>query len=281
MSPINIVLVHGILGFRRKFGIEYFNGVKELLTKFTPNILVPVLDPAGSIILRGERLRTLILGALGDGTLDPAQRTHVIAHSQGGLDARYMLSPKNPHLTPRNSLAGKIASLTTIGSPHQGSQIADLLMLKPVDRAVGSLELLIHHPELGQDFVEAMLDRLGIEPEALADLGTESMKQFNASYPDEPRVRYFSIAGKGRAGVPETSLFLYEFHHHIKAVTGEENDGLVAVSSAQHWPTDGQEWPADHAEEIGHDLNRPDLAPVSGFDYLGAYEAIVNRVKGL
>src|SRR6266567_5839909 len=156
---MNIVLVHGILGFRRKFGIEYFNGVKERLTKLTPNILVPVLDPTGAIVLRGEQLRSQILAALSDGTLNPSEKTHVIAHSQGGLDARSMLSPQNPHLTAGNNLAGKVASLTTIASPHQGSPIADLLALKPLDQRLRKLELLIHHPELGQDIVEAMLDR--------------------------------------------------------------------------------------------------------------------------
>jgi hypothetical protein len=31
-QTMNIVLVHGILGFREKFGIEYFRGVAEHLT---------------------------------------------------------------------------------------------------------------------------------------------------------------------------------------------------------------------------------------------------------
>lgn len=275
---MNIVLVHGILGFREKFGVEYFNGVKERLSKFTPNILVPQLDSTGDIRACGEQLREAILAAFAGGALEAGAKTHIIGHSQGGLNARFMLSPKNPH---GGDLAGRITSLTTVGSPHQGSPVADLLALKPLDHKLGSLELLIHHPNLGQDIIRAMLERLGIDPDALTDLGTDAMKQFNLDYPDNPGVRYFSVAGAGRTRSPETSLFLFEFYHHIKSVTGEDNDGLVTVSSALRWPAGAMTWPADHADEIGHDLNSPELKPASGFDYLAAWEAIVNQVKSL
>ena len=189
--------------------------------------------------------------------------------------------PKTRTSQPGTILPGKVASLTTVASPHRGSPIADLLALKPLDQQIGKLELLIHHPELGQDILEAMIDRLGIDPEALLDLGTDSMKQFNQSFPDDLKVRYFSVAGAGRSAIPQTSLFLYEFYHHIRSVTGEDNDGLVAVSSAQRWTADGQTWPADHADEIGHDLNSLELDPAPGFDDLAAYEVLTNRVAAL
>jgi len=74
---------------------------------------------------------------------------------------------------------------------------------------------------------------LGINPDALSDLETENMKQFDQDFPDHPKVRYFSVAGQGRAGAPQTALFLFEFYHWIKSVTGEENDGLVSISLAK------------------------------------------------
>jgi triacylglycerol lipase len=121
---MNIVLVHGTLGFREKFGVEYFNGIKERLSKFTPNILVPQLDPTGTIRTCGDQLREAILGAFASGAVEPGAKTHILGHSQGGLNARFMLSPKNPK---SEDLSGKITSLTTISSPHLGSPIADLL----------------------------------------------------------------------------------------------------------------------------------------------------------
>jgi triacylglycerol lipase len=273
---MNLVLVHGILGFREKFGVEYFNGIKERLSKYTPNILIPQLEATGTTSTCGEQLREAILAAFASGALDRDGETHIIGHSQGGLNARYMLSPKNPN---SKDLAGKITSLTTISSPHQGSPIPDLLALKPVDHDFKSLELLIHDRDLGQDIVRVMLARLGVNPDALTDLGTEAMKKFNLEYPDNPDVHYFSVAGAGRAQIPQTSLFLYEFYHHIKSLTGEDNDGLVTVPSAQRWPEGAVIWPADHADEIGHDLNSPELKPLPGWDYLAAWEAIVNNVS--
>lgn len=265
---MNIVLVHGILGFREKFGLVYFNGVQRHLEKAGHKVLAPQLDATGPIRERGEQLRRAISTAFSDGALDPSAKTHVIGHSQGGLDSRFMLSPGNPHTTRANDLAGKIASLSTIGSPHNGSPIADLLAGKDL----GPLATL------ARDTVADTLRALGIDPDALFDLETSRMAQFNGDYPDNGAVRYFSVAGKGRARMFPTAVALLEFHRHIKAVTGEENDGLVAVSSAERWGASWPAWPADHADEIGHDLNRPPgFGPLAGFDYLGAYDAIVGE----
>ena len=269
---MNIVLVHGILGFREKFGLVYFNGVQEHLEKAGHKVLVPQLDATGPIHERGEELRGLISKAFSDGTLDPAAKAHIIGHSQGGLDSRFMLSPGNSHTTPANDLSGRIASLSTIGSPHHGSPIADLLAGQEVSGPLGTLARVA---------IRELLEALGINPNALFDLETGRMREFNRKYPDHPEVRYFSVAGKGRAGVFATSGALLLLHRHIKSDTGEENDGLVSVSSAERWGASWPAWPADHADEIGHDLNRPpDFGPLAGFDYLGAYDAIVTGVRG-
>ena len=41
---MNIVLVHGFLGFREKYGIEYFRGVAEHFRAKSLKVLVPELD---------------------------------------------------------------------------------------------------------------------------------------------------------------------------------------------------------------------------------------------
>lgn len=272
---MNIVLIHGILGFCKKFGIEYFNGVKDRLTKSGPRVLVPELDPAGSIFTRGEQLRALLLQAFRDSTLDPDDETHLIGHSQGGLDARFMLSPANPQNSGANDLSTKISTLTTISSPHQGSPVADFLLLRPLDRWLRRLAKFIGRPVLAEEFVESGLELFGVDSMALEDLCTGSMQQFNEKYPDNPAVRYLAVAGTGRGRKPETSLFLLGFHHYIKAVTHEANDGLVTVSSALRWPEGSQIWPTDHADEIGHNLDNLPLH----FDHLAGYEDVVKRAS--
>ena len=119
---MNIVLVHGILGFREKLGIEYFRNVAEHFREKGLKVIAPVLEPTQGIEYRGAQLRDQINAAFANGRLDPSQKTHIIAHSTGGLDSRWMLSPVNP-----DRIQASIRSLTTISTPHQGSSIADLI----------------------------------------------------------------------------------------------------------------------------------------------------------
>jgi hypothetical protein len=77
---MNIVLVHGILGFRVKFGIEYFRGIAEHLREKGFLVIAPVLDPTQGVEFRGGQLRDQINAAFADGDLDRAQKTHIIAH---------------------------------------------------------------------------------------------------------------------------------------------------------------------------------------------------------
>ena len=54
---MNIVLVHGILGFTREAGVDYFRGVAEQFREKALRVLVPALDPTHGIALRGTQLR--------------------------------------------------------------------------------------------------------------------------------------------------------------------------------------------------------------------------------
>lgn len=274
---MNIILAHGILGFRTKFGIEYFNGVREHLEQWPAQVFVPEVSATEGIEARGEQLRQAILKAFADRTLNPDEPAHFIAHSMGGLDSRYLLSPANPHTTPENDLAGRIASLTTISTPHRGSPIADLLALEPVEEFAEHhrLRALLEGLLAGEDLAAHLLSHLGISLDGLKDLTTESTAQFNRATPNNSRVRYFSAAGRGRDGGAPTAVVLRPFHEYITKKTGQANDGLVAVASAQWDGFDPNFWPADHADEIGHDLDR--LLDAPHFDYLARYDDIVRR----
>jgi triacylglycerol lipase len=274
---MNIILAHGILGFRQRFGIEYFNGVREHLAELPARVFVPEVSATEGIEARGEQLREAILKAFADGTLDADAPAHLIAHSMGGLDSRSMLSPGNQLTTPENDLAGRIVSLTTISTPHRGSPIADLLSLEPVEEFVDHhhLHVLLEGLLEGKDLAAHLLGHLGISLDGLKDLTTESAARFNRNTPDNPRVRCFSVAGRGRDDGSPTAVVLRPFHEYITRRTGLASDGLVSVESAQWAGFDANLWPADHADEIGHDLDHPLEAP--HFDYLSRYDAIVRR----
>src|SRR5579872_7101113 len=105
---MNIILAHGVLGFRERFGIEYFNRVAEHLRTLPANVFVPEVSPTGGIEQRGDELRSQIVVAFNDGSLTPNEKAHIISHSMGGLDSRYLLSPATK-TTAENDVATRIA----------------------------------------------------------------------------------------------------------------------------------------------------------------------------
>jgi triacylglycerol lipase len=265
---MNIVLVHGILGFREKFGIEYFRSVVEHFQEKGLRVIAPVLDPTQGIEFRGGQLRDQINAAFANGALDPTQPTHIMAHSMGGLDGRWMLSPVNP-----NRIQARIRSLTTISTPHQGSPIADLIDSPERLAPFGELPFG-PHPNL----LQPALDALGISLNGLRNLTTASCQRFSATFTNDPVVAYFSVGGAGRSDFPFTSRFFFLFHQYISALTGQANDGMVTVQSAQWGRFDGNTWPGDHADEVGTSL---DTVGPSSFPWLARYDLILANVAGL
>jgi triacylglycerol lipase len=266
---MNLILTHGFLGFRHFFGINYFNGIKEYLEKtfdtLPLRVIVTEVEPLGEVQRRGKtQLRDQIEDAFNTRILDPDESTHLVAHSMGGLSARFCLSPKNP-----GNMADRITSLTTIGTPHRGSPIADLL-------TAGSLPFSSEIRSIfGLSSEEIDISLYGID-----DLTTETASRFNQQTPDHPKVQYHSYAGRGRAGTKPTCALLLPTHALISKTTGEENDGLVTVTSASWGQLIGI-WPADHADEIGHDLDSGVSAKPQAFDFLLEYKKIVEEIKEL
>jgi len=109
-----VVLAHGFLGFDEiELGRNkhlYFRGIGTHLEKLGAQVYSPRVPPASSISARAQRLADLIRAL-------PEPRVNIVAHSMGGLDARYAIS--------QLGLGGRVASLITIGTPHLGTPLAD------------------------------------------------------------------------------------------------------------------------------------------------------------
>jgi triacylglycerol lipase len=274
---MNLVLHHGFFGFAHIGEIVYYNGVKDRLTAKFPDlrILTTQVAPAGGIAVRGGQLREQIVQALGPGgTFDSNEATHIIAHSMGGLDARFLLSPKNPV-----NLSGQITSLTTISTPHKGSPVADVVV--KIRDSIGREERLLAHA------LTAALAHAHIPAGGLDDLTSDGVKKFNDEFPDSDQTKKFSVAGVGRGinvlGINIDTCVALRLPHRIitdRTKEGEPNDGLVSLDSAT-WGTGPELWPADHADEIGHNLDLGAEAAPTHFDYLAKYEALVERLRHL
>ena len=71
---------------------------------------MPALSPTGGVAERAQRAQ----GFRAQGDVGPV---HILAHSLGGLDSRYMIS--------KLDMAERVLSLTTLGTPHRGTTFAD------------------------------------------------------------------------------------------------------------------------------------------------------------
>lgn len=243
---MNLVFASGFLVPQRILGLDYF---RDLPARY-PDALFPNVPVDGRIRDRAPILAEKIKQRY------PTGEIHVIAHSMGGLDTRYLLS-KN-----LLGLADRVVSLSTVSTPHCGSPVADLLF--------GLF------PGLDDAIVRAALDQVRtVRSGALDDLTTASAMHFNQENPDVPHVRYLSYFGSGNV-----SLVLRPTHDFIQARGQKDeeriNDGVVSMASAK-WPNELAEppWAADHLAQVGHNLDTFDLH--SSFDHKAAFERVIQR----
>jgi triacylglycerol lipase len=214
-----IVLVHGLCGFDALVlgggGRRYFRGVVTHLESRGLRVYRPRLPGVGSVPERAEKLADYIRSL-------PDDKVNVIAHSMAGLDARYAIA--------RLGLGDRVASLVTIGTPHRGSPVADLVVSGPAR------------------LVRAVFQRVGGKTHALEWLTTRSAGRFNDEIVDDLRVKYYSVVTRAR---PARSLnpILFAPHYYLRRRAGS-NDGLVPASS-QRWGEILVECDADHWGQIG------------------------------
>jgi triacylglycerol lipase len=151
MQPYPIILAHGIarfdwltesiwqrikltlwqphLFFESLFDrLHYFNGVATYLKRHDFDVHKTSVRFAASPATRAQDLRLEVERVLAQ-TGRP--KVHIIAHSMGGLDARHMIADLG--------MAAQVASLTTIGTPHLGTSLADRQLIPEVRAAIALL----------------------------------------------------------------------------------------------------------------------------------------------
>lgn len=169
-------------------------------------MILTSVPPSASIEERAVKLSEDIEKKAG------GKSVNIIAHSMGGLDARYMIS----RLKPPNV---RVRSLTTIASPHRGSAFADYCFDQ-----IG--------PERLPKIYRA-LQTMQISTGAFSQLTRRYMEEnFNPKTPDREGVKYFSY---GATATPPLWSAFRMSHRIVEEVEGP-NDGLVSVASSQ-WGT--------------------------------------------
>ncbi len=214
-----IVLAHGLFGFSRIgfAGItltSYFRGIPEALRAAGNRVLVTRVPAIASVEDRAQRLGHQILREFG------GEPVHLIGHSMGGLDARRLLADA--------SWARRVLTLTTIGTPHLGTSLADFAKLR-----------------VGRLF--RWLSNLGIDPRGCLDVTRSAARRFHRRHPAPADVPCFSVAGDP---LIETVCWpLVRTHWALWEMEGP-NDGLVPVDSATAFGTVLPAWPVDHLRQM-------------------------------
>jgi triacylglycerol lipase len=245
-----IVLCHGMAGFDSLFGVmDYFHGIAETLEDEGAEVHVTHVPAFAASEQRGEAL----LAQVEDIVAKTGQpKVNLIGHSHGGFDVRYVAAVR-PDL---------VASVTTVGSPHKGADLADFLRdnIKEDGYTEGALGLLAN--SLGM--LEGLLSGDLAEQDAVA--GLESLTkagtgEFNAKYPlglpstacgqgpeSASGMRFYSWSGTSSLtnilDISDPAMGVSSL------VYGEDNDGLVGKCSSHFGKVIRDDYRMNHLDEV-------------------------------
>jgi triacylglycerol esterase/lipase EstA (alpha/beta hydrolase family) len=290
MHPI--VLTHGFFGFEKMAGIEYFRKVRKYLKSRFPDleVIIPEVSPNDLIEQRAAQLWTQI------DKLN--KKVHIIGHSMGGLDSRFLLSPNGLNKSER------VKSLTTLFSPHWGSPVADFIIDQSkqfVD--IGIDQIVERVPSVNRALNKVMkslrqkgevsrylLELFNFSTKGMTNLTTHYMREFNDNVPNAPGTKYLSYAGvtgpHEKDYLPPVLYVTWAIVYlHKDQKAGGRNDGLVSVGSAKWGEFKGEE-PADHFKVVGWDISgwgwfRKWLPCLRSYNHLKFFERVANDLRHL
>jgi triacylglycerol lipase len=231
-TPVMLMHGFGIMAALQQGG--YLHQEAMHLRKSGVRAYAPNVAPYDSIPARANMWKKRVEHILGETRADTLT---LIAHSMGGLDARYLITKLGLH--------DQVEALVTVSTPHRGTSIA---------------KAVLNQPGLIRDGLASMANYIGAKAiedgtsdvlKAVAELTPEYIQgTFNPSVPDHPSVRYWSYAGQAGKG---TDVSLDPFFRLLNSFLYKHegvNDGYTAVDSAR-WGTFLGTIDADHARQIG------------------------------
>ncbi|KAF7422796.1 hypothetical protein PC9H_010955 [Pleurotus ostreatus] len=208
-----VVLCHGLYGFDVRgpssfpsLRVHYWSNVLNILRdKVGADVIVTSVPGTGSINSRAETLhKQLEVRARGRGV-------NLLAHSMGGLDCRHLIT----HIKPTEYTP---LSLTSVSTPHRGSPFMDWCAeyigigklrkaeqeafaasapstSPPPPNPVSSIPFSLSLSSLPSSFTTLLLSV--VDSPAYANLTTAYLNTvFNPSTPNDPKVKYFSVASR-------------------------------------------------------------------------------------
>ena len=258
-----LLMVHGVF-FRDWKHFNYWGRIPKELTDNGAQIFYGNHNSALPVEQAGQELKARIEAIL---QATGCEKVNIIAHSKGGLDSRYAISCLG--------MDARVASLTTINTPHRGTPLAGKLLEITPDKLVAAVGK--QYGKLFKKLGDSDSDFLG----SVTGLTPGECDRLNQIMPDRAGVLYQSAGSKMRA-VTSAGPPLNAGYAFIKPLGGD-NDGLVCTDSMP-WGTCLGILSPQGKKGISHgdmiDLTRKDIP---GFDVCEYYVGIVSglREKGV
>ena len=271
-----IVLVHGLFGFDAVGPVNYWYGIPSALRSGGARVYVPQQSAANASEVRGEQLLAelrRLKAAYGH------QKFNLIGHSHGGHTVRYVAAVA-PDL---------VASVTTMGTPHLGSPVADAIQAGTgVTGTTATVSALIN----GFASVISLLSGAPGLPQnseaAMISLTTQGSAAFNQRF---PQGRPTSHCGQGPASVNGVRYYSASGTSVITNVLdpldgflglsslafwGQANDGLVGRCSSRWGTVLRDNYPWNHLDEVNQSFG---LRGLFTPDPVAFYRTQANRLK--
>jgi triacylglycerol lipase len=206
-----LVMIHGI-GFKDYKYINYWGRIPKELMKNGAKVYYGNQEAFGTVEYNAQDIKNKIFEVMAE---TGCEKVNIIAHSKGGIDARYMIS--------KLEMEEYVASLTLIAVPNQGSKIIDFIYWLPK----------WFHQNAGK-IIDKYFRLIGDKnPDfftSTRQISTHYCKKLNGEIKDSQKVFYQSYA------VVMNNLlsdYVLSIPYLILKILGGENDGLVEVESAK------------------------------------------------
>jgi triacylglycerol lipase len=261
-----VVLVHGIAASDRKDSIiDFWGRIPTILTDNGVKVFFGNTEPWGSYESNAEILKATIEKILLETN---KEKVNIIAHTKGGIDSRYLIW--------KYDFGDKVASLTTISTPHHGAELADLIYKQKTELTNLIYKQKIVHTKIAKEALESFSELFTYANTDVFDvnyeLTTEKMKEFNEKVVMDDRVYYQSLYTTMNNSFDDLTFFYT--HWYIKKAAGG-NDGVVSENSAK-WGKNVVKIKCgiSHTEIVDFKKRK-----ISGIDIPNIYINIINQLS--
>ena len=207
-----IVFVHGIAYRDDVLIIKYWSKIPKVIEKNGGKAYLSNQNAFNSHVENALQIRERIVEILEE---SKSEKVNIIAHSKGGIESRYMIT--------KLDMADKVASLTTISTPHRGSSLADTIV-----KFLQKKKLTNKVQHLANFYAKFIGDNNPKALKAANDLTVIYMKDFNKSVPNMPQVYYQSYGGVINEDYP---LWVVKIQNRLMQKAEGDNDGIVSLHS--------------------------------------------------